>query len=91
MKSRPLTLPRLVDSIDAKAPPPPPDRGRLIYDFEIPDLYYRGLPGITKKLRWVREHFPRGKRVKIGGSSAWYEKDILEHLERERGATRAAG
>lgn len=64
---------------------PPPNRGPLWYDYQIPDRFLSGLPKIGDKVRWVRNHLPRDSRVKIGGTSAWYEQDILEYLERERG------
>lgn len=64
----------------------PTERGRLWYDFEIPDRFLAGLPRITDKVRWVRAHFPRAKRVKIGRDSAWYEADIREHMARQAGA-----
>lgn len=67
----------------------PQDRGRMWYDFEIPTEFYKGLPGIKNKVRWVREHLPRAKRIKIGQRSAWYERDILEHIESEREENRA--
>lgn len=79
-------------SIEPKAssapPAPPPARGRLWYDFEIPDQFYNGLPKIGQKVRWVRSHLPQASRIKIGQSSAWYEADILAHLEAERGQSR---
>jgi hypothetical protein len=64
--------------------PPPPNRGRLWYDFEIPDQFFGGLPGIGRKVRWVRDHLPRAKRLKIGQASAWYETDIVAWLEARR-------
>jgi hypothetical protein len=69
---------------------PPPSRGRLWYDHEIPDQFFNGLPGIGSKLRWVREHLPRATRIKIGRMSAWYEADIVAYLEQERGRTQQA-
>ena len=65
---------------------PPTDRGRLWYDFEIPEEFFRGLPGIQKKVRWVREHLPRHSRIRIGQKSAWYESDIRAFLESRRAA-----
>lgn len=64
--------------------PPPPGRGRLWYDFQIPDEFFAGLPEIKSKVRWVREHLPRAKRIKIGGASAWYESDVLAFIESQR-------
>ena len=64
----------------------PIERGRLWYDFEIPDRFLAGLPRISDKVRWVRSHFPLSKRVKIGRDSAWYEADIHEHLAQQAGA-----
>lgn len=58
----------------------PPTKGRLYYDFEIPEAFLGGLPRVRHKTRWVRENFPRATRVKIGQSSAWWEADILAHL-----------
>lgn len=60
------------------------DRGRLWYDFEIPDRFFNGLPGIGQKVRWVREHLPRQTRIKIGQKSAWYEADVLAFMDRQR-------
>lgn len=87
MTKRPLSI----EPTATRTPPaPPPNRGRLWYDFEIPDQFLNGLPGIGQKVRWVRAHFPRDSRIKIGQASAWYEADILVHLERERGLPRRA-
>ena len=71
---------------DNKLTAPPPDRGRLWYDFEIPDEFFRGLPGIEQKVRWVREHLPKETRIRIGQKSAWYEADIRAFLESRRAA-----
>ena len=71
---------------DSKLMAPPPDRGRLWYDFEIPDEFFRGLPGIEQKVRWVREHLPKETRIRIGQKSAWYEADIRAFLESRRAA-----
>lgn len=62
-------------------PAPPPDRGQLFYDNEIADAFFKGLPGIKDKTGWVRRHLPRSKRLKIGASSAWYEREINEWIE----------
>lgn len=62
----------------------PPDRGRLWYDFEIPKEFFQDLPGIARKVRWIREHLPKETRIKIGQKSAWYESDIRAFLERQR-------
>jgi hypothetical protein len=61
------------------------DRGRLWYVDEIPDHFFRG----RVTVRWVREHLPRARGLKIGRDWAWYESDILEWLEGQRGARRA--
>lgn len=74
---RPILAP---DGSSPGAPVAPPTRGKLFYDFEIPDAYLGGLPGITNKIRWVREHLPRATRVQIGRASAWYESDVLAYL-----------
>jgi hypothetical protein len=66
--------------------PPPPDRGRLWYDFEIPDAFLSGLPGIGQKVRWIREHLPQDTRIRVGQKSAWYEADIRAFLEGRRSA-----
>lgn len=66
------------------APLPPPDRGRLWYDFEIPREFFQGLPGIERKIRWIREHLPKETRIKIGQKSAWYDSDIRAFLEHQR-------
>jgi len=68
----------------------PPPSGKLWYDHQIPDEFFSGLPGITQKVRWVREHLPRGKRIKIGGASAWYEADIIAYIESQREDQRLA-
>jgi hypothetical protein len=67
-------------------PPELLNRGRLYYDYQIPDAFFGGLPRIGNKVRWVREHLPRETRVKIGRDSAWYEADIFTFLERQRKA-----
>lgn len=74
--------PRFPRIVDASVQPiaPPPDRGRLYYDHEIPDAFFGGLPKITDKVRWVRSHLPRATRVKIGRDSAWYEADIRAYI-----------
>jgi predicted DNA-binding transcriptional regulator AlpA len=60
----------------------PPNRGRLWYDDEIPEQFFRG----RVTVRWVREHLPRRRGLKIGRDWAWYEADILEWMEAQRGA-----
>ncbi|MFL5560857.1 MAG: hypothetical protein ACJ79K_05200 [Gemmatimonadaceae bacterium] len=40
-------------------------------------------------IRWVREHLPRNKGLKIGRAWAWYETDILAWIDAQRGARRA--
>jgi hypothetical protein len=62
----------------------PPNRGHLWYDDEISERFFRG----RVSTRWVREHLPRGKGLKIGRDWAWYELDILEWMEAQRGAGR---
>jgi hypothetical protein len=76
--TKPRRFPRLTETPE---PPAPPERGRLWYDFEIPDHFFNGLPKITNKVRWVRTHLPREKRVKIGRDSAWYESDIIAYRD----------
>lgn len=71
---------------DGGVPQPPPERGPLVYDTDIPALYFDGLPGIKNKVRWIRKHLPSASRISIGRRSAWYERDILTYLESLRGA-----
>jgi hypothetical protein len=67
-------------------------RGRLVYDVEVAERFFGGLPGIARKERWVRQHLPRDSRIKIGRSSAWYETDIQAWIEsRRRCVSRLAG
>lgn len=40
-------------------------------------------------VRWIREHLPRSKGLKIGRSWVWYEADIVAWIEAQRGARRA--
>jgi hypothetical protein len=81
-RSRPLSI----EPAAPRTPPaPPPSRGRLWYDHEIPAQFFNGLPGIEHKIRWVRSHLPRASRIKIGRWSAWYQTDIEAYLEQERG------
>lgn len=68
--------------------PPPSGRGQLWYDYQIPAEFFADLPRIGDKVGWVRRHLPRGKRIKIGGSSAWYERDILDYIDSMREAER---
>jgi hypothetical protein len=81
MESRPRH-----DVLRTRVTAPAPDRGRLWYDFEIPDAFLAGLPGIEQKVRWIREHLPRESRIRIGQKSAWYEADIRAFLENRRTA-----
>lgn len=92
MTARRRTEPLALHKGDATAPiaPPPSGRGRLWYDFQIADEFFEGLPKITSKVRWVREHLPRAKRIKIGGASAWYESDIVEFIQSQRESERIA-
>lgn len=87
MKRRPSLA---VHRTDVAMPiaPPAAGRGRMWYDFEIAEEFFAGLKGIKNPLRWVREHLPRGKRIKIGGSSCWFERDILDFIESQREAER---
>ena len=71
---------------NANEPTPlPPKRGRLWYDDEISMPFFHGRVSV----RWVREHLPRSRGLKIGRQWAWYEADILEWIESQRGARRA--
>ena len=81
-----MTVRPKITLFDNKLTALPPDRGRLWYDFEIPDEFFRGLPGIEQKVRWVREHLPKDTRIRIGQKSAWYEADIRAFLESRRAA-----
>ena len=74
----------LVNASDAVRPPA--DLGRLWYDDEIPVQFFRG----RVTVRWVREHLPREKGLKIGRGWAWYENDIVEWIASRRGITRAS-
>ena len=65
---------------------PPPDLGRLWYDDEIPQHFFGGRVSV----RWVREHLPRAKGLKIGRGWAWYERDVTEWIASRRGAGRAS-
>jgi hypothetical protein len=65
---------------------PPADLGRLWYDDEIPAQFFGG----RVTVRWVREHLPRAKGLKIGRGWAWYEADIVEWITSRRGITRAS-
>jgi hypothetical protein len=64
----------------------PADLGRLWYDDEIPAQFFAGRVSV----RWVREHLPRAKGLKIGRGWAWYEADIAEWIASRRGVTRAS-
>lgn len=81
--------PRRLDLVkDADIALRPPDRGRLWYDNQIAEEFLGGLPGIANKLRWIRQHLPRGARLKIGRQAAWYETDIRAWLEAQRSGER---
>lgn len=64
----------------------PTSLGRLWYDDEICDQFF----GSRVTVRWVREHLPRNKGLKIGRGWAWYEDDILEWINSRRGAAKAS-
>ena len=66
---------------------PPTDLGRLWYDDEISDRFFAG----RVTVRWVREHLPRQKGLKIGRGWAWYDADILEWIAGRRAGGRSAG
>lgn len=76
-----LDLTRTIDPIT-----PPAELGRLWYDDEIPTQFFGG----RVTVRWVREHLPRTKGLKIGRGWAWYEADIVEWISSRRGVTRAS-
>lgn len=88
MKPARRAVPRVIDATmrltstatPAPAPVAPPARGRLYYDYQIPDAFFGGLPKIGNKVRWVREHLPRATRIQIGRESAWYEADVLAYI-----------
>lgn len=65
--------------------PPPPDRGRLVYDVEIPAAFFGGLPHLTNPVRWVREHLPKAQAIRIGRQLAWFTKDVEDWIESRRG------
>jgi hypothetical protein len=73
----PITNPRLIL---------PSKRGRLWYDDEISMPFFHARVSV----RWVREHLPRSRGLKIGRQWARYEADILEWIESQRGARRAS-
>jgi hypothetical protein len=74
----------LTSAVDPLAPTA--DLGRLWYDDEIPAQFFAGRVSV----RWVREHLPRAKGLKIGRGWAWYEADIVEWITSRRGVTRAS-
>ena len=76
-----LSFPKL-----AATPVEAPQKGKLVYDEQIPDAFLGGLPGIEDKVRWVRRHLPKEKRIKIGRASAWWESDIRAWLEGKKSA-----
>jgi hypothetical protein len=65
---------------------PPTNLGRLWYDDEICAQFF----GSRVTVRWVREHLPRDKGLKIGRGWAWYESDILEWINSRRGAAKVS-
>lgn len=83
-----MTAPRRLDLVKPADRLRPPDRGPLCYDNEIPDQFLGGLPGITNKVRWVRQHLPRAISIKIGRRTAWHESDIRAWLEDRRSEQR---
>lgn len=85
-----MTAPRRIDLVKPIDRLLPPDRGRLWYDIEIPDQFLGGLPGIVKKVRWVRQHLPRATGIRIGRQTAWYETDIRAWLEDRRTQRKSA-
>lgn len=66
----------------------PPDRGPLWYDHQIADQFLGGLPGITNKVRWIRQHLPKSLGIRFGRQTAWYETDIRAWLEEQRSGRR---
>ena len=59
-------------------PNPPPDRGRLLTPEEVAELYQRSSA-------WVRRRVPH--KMRLGHKTVrWFEKDILEDLNRQRPA-----
>jgi hypothetical protein len=73
----------VMNAVDVSVPPQ--DLGRLWYDDEIPRHFFSGRVSV----RWVREHLPRGKGLKIGRGWAWYERDVTEWIASRRGAGKA--
>jgi hypothetical protein len=64
----------------------PTSLGRLWYDDEICAQFF----GSRVTVRWVREHLPRDKGLKIGRGWAWYESDILEWIDSRRGSVKVS-
>jgi predicted DNA-binding transcriptional regulator AlpA len=61
-------------------PPPPPNRGRLLYVEDIAAEVFRG----RKSAWWVRHNVAPDRKIKIGRDCAWYEADVYAWLERQR-------
>lgn len=71
-------------------PPAPPDRGELVYDTEIPDRFFKGLPGIKHPVAWVRRNLPKETRIRIGQHSCWYVQDVEAYIRSLKGKGLAA-
>jgi predicted DNA-binding transcriptional regulator AlpA len=60
---------------------PPVNRGRLLYVDDVATEIFRG----RKSAWWVRHNVAPTKKIKIGRDCAWYESDVHEWLQSQRG------
>ena len=63
---------------------PPRDRGRLLFPEDVKEKYFKPRHSIA----WIKRNVAPHSRIRIGTSSAWFERDIDAWLETLRPGTR---
>lgn len=68
----------------APAPAPPPDRGPLLTAAQVAAHIFSN----TVSIAWVRRQVPH--KIRLGHSTVrWFEQDVREWLDRQRGITQS--
>lgn len=58
----------------------PVDRGRLLHPEDVRERFFKQ----RHSLAWIRRNVAPEFRIRIGGTSVWFERDIEQWLESRR-------
>ena len=56
---------------------PPVDRGRLLHPEDVRERYFKA----RRSLLWIRRNVAPAYKIRIGGTVAWFERDIEAWLD----------